>query len=128
MQAPHSSHPRRSAVASINITPLVDVLLILLVVLMLAMPMFVKRLPVDLPVTDMAGTPTPMKALPVAILRDGKLQVSGSPVDLAGLGVRITSQTTVELSVDKEVTYESLAQVVAAIQARNPKEVILLTR
>lgn len=128
MQAPHSTPPRRSAVASINVTPLVDVLLILLVVLMLAMPMFVKRLPVDLPVTDMAGTPTPMKALPVAILRDGKLQVSGSPADLAGLGVRITSQTTVELSVDKEVTYESLAQVVAAIQARNPKEVILLTR
>lgn len=127
MHAPQSNTSRRP-LATINITPLVDVLLILLVVLMLAMPMFVKRLPVDLPVTDLAGAPTPMQALSVSVLKDGRLQIKDSPTDLAGLSVRITPTTTVELSVDKEVSYETLAKVVVAVQARNPKEVILLTR
>lgn len=127
MHAPQS-HTSRRPLATINITPLVDVLLILLVVLMLAMPMFVKRLPVDLPVTDLAGAPTPMQALSVSVLKDGRLQIKDSPTDLAGLSVRITPTTTVELSVDKEVSYETLAKVVVAVQDRNPKEVILLTR
>lgn len=127
MHASHNSTHRRP-LASINITPLVDVLLILLVVLMLAMPMFVKRLPVDLPVTDLAGAPTPMQALAVSILKDGRLQIKDSPTDLAGLSVRISPATTVELSVDKEVPYDTLAKVVVAVQARNPKEIILLTR
>ncbi len=123
-----TKNSNRRPLASINITPLVDVLLILLVVLMLAMPMFVKRLPVDLPVTDLAGAPTPMQSLAVSVLKDGRIQVKDSPTDLTGLAVRITPTTTVELSVDKEVSYETLAKVVVAIQAKSPKEIILITR
>lgn len=118
----------RNSTAVINITPLVDVLLILLVVMMLAMPMFVKRLPVDLPKTDMNGTPTPIKSLAIAMLRDGKLQLQGSPAELPAILSQINGSSTVELNIDKEVKYEVIAQVVSAVQGKAPKEIILVTR
>ncbi len=124
----HKHNPARRPIASINVTPLVDVLLILLVVLMLSMPMFVKRLPVDLPKTELGGTPTPMKSLAVSIAKDGKLQLGDSPVDLDVVLLQVNPSATVELSVDKDASYEKLATVVSAVQAKSPKEIILLTR
>lgn len=119
---------RRKPLAAINITPLVDVLLILLVVLMLAMPMFVKRLPVDLPQTSLAGSPAPVKALEVSVREDGGWWVKGSPVSKAHALSQITPETSVELSADKSVRYEALAQAIAAIQEKAPKEIALVTR
>lgn len=123
-----TNNSRRRSVPSINVTPLLDVLLILLVVLMLAMPMFVKRLPVDLPKTDLAGTPTPVKSLAVSLAKDGTVRVESSPIQAAALAALIKPETTVELSVDKDASYEQLAKLVTQVQAANPKEIILVTR
>lgn len=123
-----SNKTSRRPIASINVTPLVDVLLILLVVLMLSMPMFIKRLPVDLPKTELGGTPTPMKSLAVSISKEGKLQLGDTPVELDVVLLQVNPTATVELSVDKDASYEKLATVVSAVQAKNPKEIILLTR
>lgn len=114
--------------AAINITPLVDVLLVLVIVLMLAMPLFVKRLPVDLPQTSLAGVPTPMASLSLAIQADGSLFLNGKSELMAGVLSQVTAQSTVELSIDKNARYEALAQVIAQVQAKAPKEIILLTR
>lgn len=119
---------RRAPVATVNITPLVDVLLILLVVLLLAMPMYVKRLPVDLPSTSLGGMPTPVKSLSVALTKSGKIYVNQSEVDLEALKKMVNASTTVELSIDKEVKYSEIAVVVAEIQSNSPKEVLLLTQ
>lgn len=118
---------RRQPVASVNITPLVDVLLILLVVVLLAMPMYVKRLPVELPSTSISGTPTPVSTLEVALTKNGNLLLKNNPVDPPTLKRLITSNTTVELSIDKEVKYASIASLIADIQSQSPKEVVLLT-
>ena len=123
-----SRYSRRSGVAAINITPLVDVLLILLVLVLLAMPMYVKRLPVDLPQTELGGTPTPQNALSVFLLPGAKVQLGGSDIELNALQARVSASTTVELAIDKSVPYEDIAKVVQAVQARNPKEIVLLTR
>lgn len=123
-----SRYSRRSGVAAINITPLVDVLLILLVLVLLAMPMYVKRLPIDLPRTELGGTPTPQNALSVFLLPGEKVQLGGSDIELNALQARVSASTTVELAIDKSVPYEDIAKVVQAVQARNPKEIVLLTR
>jgi biopolymer transport protein ExbD len=119
---------QRKPLAAVNITPLVDVLLILLVVVMLAMPMFVKRLPVDLPQTDLAGAPVVAKTLAVSLLENGSLMVEMSPASLADVGRRITPDTSVELSVDREVRYEQIAKTIAALQKKNPRDIALVTR
>ncbi len=118
----------RRPLAAINITPLVDVLLILLVVLMLAMPLFVKRLPVELPQTGPTGAPVAVKSLSVALLRNGTLALDGSPAGLETVLSRIAPDTTVELAVDAEVTYETMAKLIAQLNTRSPKEVALITR
>lgn len=118
---------RRSA-ATINITPLVDVLLILVVLLMLTLPLQVKKLPVELPRTALGGEPTPQKSLPVAITAEGKLLVGANPIALPDLLLRVTGDTTVELAIDESVTYARIAEVVSALQGRQPREVVLITR
>lgn len=117
----------RRPLASINITPLVDVLLILLVVMMLSMPLFVKKLPVELPNTDLSGTPTPVKSLQVSITKNGQLLLNQSKVDMPLLQSKIDPTVTVELAVDKQVTYQEFAQVIAGLQAKEPKEIVMLT-
>ena len=118
----------RKPMADINIAPLVDVLLVLLVVLMLALPMFVKRLPVDLPQTSLSGAPTPIKAFSVSLKKDGGLFVGDSPISLdAALG-KVGPSVSLEISADREVTYETLAKTVAAFQERGPKDISLMTR
>jgi len=119
---------RRKHLATVNITPLVDVLLILLVVLMVSMPMFVKRMPVDLPQTDMAGVPVVSKSLSISLREDGSLMLDMSPVTLADLAKRITPETSIELSVDREVRYEQIATTIAALQKKNPRDIALVTR
>lgn len=119
---------RRKHLATVNITPLVDVLLILLVVVMVAMPMFVKRMPVDLPQTDMAGVPVVAKSLSVSLREDGSLMLDMSPVTMADLAKRITPDTSIELSVDREVRYEQIATTIAALQKKNPRDIALVTR
>lgn len=119
---------QRKPLAAVNITPLVDVLLILLVVVLLAMPMFVKRLPVDLPQTDLAGAPVVAKTLSVSLLESGQLMVEMSPVSMDDLARRIKPDTSIELSVDREVRYEQIAKAIADLQKKNPRDIALVTR
>jgi biopolymer transport protein ExbD len=119
---------RRHEIPPVNVTPLVDVLLILVVVLLLAMPLYVKRLPIDLPTTSLAGAPTPVEALPIALQKDATLFVRETPLPLDTVLTKIDQNTTIELSVDKDTTYETIAKLIAKLQEKNPKEIVLITR
>lgn len=112
----------------VNITALVDVLLVLVIVLIIAMPLHVKRLPVELPKTGLSGTPSVVNALPISIASDGPLLVRGAPTSDASLLNLITPATTLEVSVDKSVSYEKIAKTLSLLQERSPKEIILLTQ
>lgn len=118
----------RRPLATINITPFVDVLLILLVVVMLAMPMFVKRLPVELPQTELAGAPILVKTLPVSLLASGTLMSEDSLMTLQDIERRVTPETTIELSVDRDVRYEDITKLIVGLQKMNPRDIALVTR
>jgi biopolymer transport protein TolR len=120
--------PTRRAVPVINITPIVDVLLILLVVLLLAMPLTVQRLPVDMPQVSLTGEPVPVQSLVVGVGPGGQLFLERTAAPMESVKRRITNQTSVELAVDAKVSYEDLAKVVASLQEASPKEIVLLTR
>lgn len=118
----------RKAASNINVTPLVDVLLILLVILMLVAPFAVKRLPVELPRTDFNGAPVLIKATQVSVTPEGGVYLDGVPVTLEDIRQRIQPDTSIELYVDKGTTYETLAKVANGIQAAGPKEIVLVSR
>lgn len=119
---------QRKPLAAINVTPLVDVLLILLVILMLAMPMFVKKLPVELPRTGVDAAPVAANSLRVAMNPAGELFVEDKPASLDQVLERVKDNTTVELSVDEKAEYGLTAKLIAKVQSRNPREIVLATR
>ncbi|KWU24770.1 ExbD/TolR family protein [Burkholderia cenocepacia] len=118
----------RKPLASINVTPLVDVLLILLIVMMLAMPMFVKKLPVDLPQTAVDGAPTVVHSLSVSMLPNGSLMVGNNPMTLDAVKAQVNPNVSVELNVDRSVTYDKVAGLIASIQESKPRDIALMTR
>jgi len=119
---------QRKPLASINITPLVDVLLILLVIVMLAMPMFVKKLPVELPRTGVDAAPVAANSLQVSLDAAGTLYLAGKQASLPDIVARIKPNTTVELSVDEKASYGLAAKLVAQVQEHNPREIVLATK
>jgi biopolymer transport protein TolR len=119
---------QRKPLASINITPLVDVLLILLVIVMLAMPVFVKKLPVELPKTGVDSAPVATNSLQVALNSKGQLFIGDQPAQFADVVRRIQPNTTVELSVDEKTAYGDAAKLIARLQESNPREIVLATQ
>lgn len=118
----------RRPLADINITPLVDTLLVLLVVLMLVMPLYVRRLPVELPRTGLIGAPVAARTLLVTLDADGRLGLAGTQVSLSDVQAAVDTTTSVEIAADAAVAYTHLARLVAALQERGVREVALATR
>jgi biopolymer transport protein TolR len=120
---------RRSAIAAINITPLVDVLLILVAALLLLAPQFVKPLPVQLPKTSLDGAPTAQQSLTISLANDGTLLIDGAATPLReALGMVEPEITTVQIAADGSVPYDEVVRLIASVRSSNPREILLLTR
>ena len=108
--------------SDINMTPLIDVMLVLLVIFMIAAPLLVSTVKVDLPKAD-AGTSGSMQApVMVAIDQDGQLFVNDQPsgleqlADTFRLAVQKSPLTEVQLRADSTVPYGKVVEVMAAAQ------------
>ena len=105
--------------AEINIVPLVDVILVLLVIFIVTAPLITQAVKVKLPEANSQPVQTPSKPVVVAISADGQLYWEGQPLDLAELEERarvLATQPAAELHLeaDRAVRYEAVAQVLAA--------------
>lgn len=109
-----------------GIIPLVDVLLVLVVVLML-LPSFVKRMPVQLPQTSFSAVPVAVSSVKVFLNEKGQVFLDDRLVPLEAVLAKVAPGVTVELGADENVKYAVLMQVMAEIQNRNPREIALMT-
>jgi biopolymer transport protein TolR len=130
--SPESS---RGAIRSeINVTPLVDVCLVLLIIFMVVVPVIQAGVKVDLPKT---AKPSPMPGktdqLSVSVAEDGSVYVRSSPVaisDLPGLLAQIhTAEPDREVIVrgDRRLQYETMCGVLAAVSRAGFTRVGLVT-
>lgn len=117
----------RRTLATINITPLVDVLLILLAILLLVMPFFVKKLPVSMPSTGLDAAPMVAHSVQVSLAPQGKLFLGEAPATLDQVLEKVGEGVTVELAIDKAVPFADISTTVVAIQAKKPTEIVFLT-
>ena len=72
----------RAPISEINITPMVDVMLVLLIVFMVAAPLMTTGVPIDLPETRAQAMPLQTKPITVTVEPDGALSIEGEPVTL----------------------------------------------
>ena len=100
----------------INVTPFIDVMLVLLIIFMVAAPLASVDVKVDLPVSNAQPAPKPEAPVYLSLQANGAVLVNEDPVELAGLGAAIVSATAgdreerVFLRADKTITYDAIMQ------------------
>ena len=123
---------RHRALAEINITPLVDVMLVLLIISMLAAPMLQKGIPLDLPATETSKDITDPRTV-ISIDRDGRLRLNDQPVHEDLLVTRMKALAsgspgdTVFLRADKLMPYGEVLHLMDLIRKAGVTRVALVT-
>lgn len=101
----------------INVTPFIDVMLVLLIIFMVAAPLATVDVRVNLPASTSAPQPRPEKPVYLSIKADKQLYVGNEVVNKASLINVLTQQTegnkdtTIFFQADKSVDYETLMSV-----------------
>jgi biopolymer transport protein TolR len=108
--------------SDINVTPLVDVMLVLVVILIITAPLMASSLRMDLPRADGAQPTDAPRSITVGLDAAGKAYVNDQPVDDAVLAQRLadaakrSADTEVQLRADQAVPYGRVVAVMAAAQ------------
>jgi biopolymer transport protein TolR len=84
----------RRAISEINITLMVDVMLVLLIVFMVAAPLMTTGVPIDLPQTSAQAMPLKAKPITVTVEPDGALSIDGEPTTLEKLVASVEALAT----------------------------------
>src|SRR5271168_985892 len=82
---------RTRPMSEINVTPFVDVMLVLLIVFMVTAPLLTVGVPVDLPKTRAQALGQDREPLSVTVKRDGKIYIQNSPVTEDELVAKLTA-------------------------------------
>jgi len=116
----------------INVTPFIDVILVLLIIFMVAAPLATVDVKVDLPVSTAAAAPKPDKPVFLSIQADGNILVNDTPVSQAGLGSAIETATRSDreqrifLRADKTITYDTIMGAMNALRSAGYLHVALV--
>jgi len=114
--------PEPPRMAEINVTPLVDVMLVLLVIFIITAPLLAHSLKLDLPQESASPIQPDPQTLRIAIDAQGQLHWNETPVSVEELRERLGAaaaggaQPEIALRADKSTRYEQVAQVLAAAQ------------
>ncbi|KAF1044866.1 ExbD/TolR family protein [Xylophilus sp.] len=108
--------------SDINVTPLVDVMLVLVVIFILTAPLLASAIRLDLPRSVAAAPGEPPRALRLAVDAAGRAYVDDVPVDGPALAARLAEAaardpaTEVQLRADAAVPYGRIVEVMGAAQ------------
>jgi biopolymer transport protein TolR len=131
----HGYRSRRKAqpMSEINVTPMVDVMLVLLVIFMVTAPLLTVGVPVQLPKTKAAAMTNPDQPIVISVKKDGGIFLQETEIQLEQIGPRLAAitankpDTTIYVRADQETNYGMFAQVLAELQASGFSKVGLVT-
>lgn len=133
MEVGRRGRRRIRPMAEINVTPFVDVMLVLLIVFMVTAPLLTVGVPVDLPKTHAQALSQDREPLSVSVRRDGSIYLQNTPVREDDLVPRLTAiaangyDQRIFVRGDRSVDYGRVMQVMALISAAGFTHIGLVT-
>ncbi len=121
-------------VAEINITPFVDVMLVLLIIFMVTTPMMQEGIDIDLPQTrEVDALPTETQNLILSVRRDGAIYIDTYQVNFNEIQERLEAlvegeNRPVYLQADKEVAFDLVVRVMGEIKSAGISNIGIVAR
>ncbi len=121
------------AMSEINVTPLVDVMLVLLTIFMITAPFLLQSVQVKLPETSPVAALKPAQALVVSVQPDGRAFLGKDAIELPALESRLKAEITrapeltVQLRADAGVPYGRITEVMAAVSRAGVAKLTFIT-
>jgi biopolymer transport protein TolR len=128
----HRGHRVYRPVAEINVTPMVDVMLVLLIIFMVAAPMLTQGVQIALPKAD-AKPIEQDQPVEITLKKDGTILVGSAVVPRDALVDRLKlvqenrKEASIVLRADKDIAYGDVMQLMAALQSAGMVDVGLVT-
>ncbi len=125
--------PRYGAMADINMTPFIDIMLVLLIIFMVAAPLLATGVAVDLPQTKAGPLNIDQKPISIAINDQGQLFLMDAPIANDDLIAKLQGvagggfDERIYLRADKGIPYGRVAEVMASLAGAGYKKVALVT-
>jgi len=129
-----SSQRDGTTIAQINVTPLVDVMLVLLVIFMVTAPIIQQGVQVNLPQTKAGAIPGTEELLIVTVAKNGKIYLNDNPMSLGELGEKLRAISKLQadkqvyLRADQDVRYGIVMKTIAEIKQAGIERLGMVTR
>ena len=127
---------RRTPMAEINVTPMVDVMLVLLIIFMVTAPLLVAGVPIDLPESRAGALDQQAKPVQIALDKNGALFLDDQPVSDAALPQRLAALAAepappegrrIYLRADKSLDYGRVMRVMGELNRAGLNRVALVS-
>jgi biopolymer transport protein TolR len=128
-------HRRRPVMAEINVTPMVDVMLVLLIIFMVSAPLLTVGVPIDLPQTQAKSLDADKEPLTISVNVKGQVFLQESEIVLDDLVAKLRAVTDargglderVYVRGDRQVDYGTIMKVMGRLSAAGFRRVALVT-
>ena len=131
----HRRHRRRSVMSEINVTPMVDVMLVLLIIFMVSAPLLTVGVPLDLPQTQAKSLEQDKTPLQLSVNVKGQIFINDTEVAFNDLIPKLKAITDARggmderifMRADKKADYGTVAKVMGALSGAGFKRLALVT-
>ena len=128
-------HRRRPVMAEINVTPMVDVMLVLLIIFMVSAPLLTVGVPIDLPQTKAKSLDQDKEPLTISVNTKGEVWLQNSEIKIDELVAKLQAVTRerggqderIYVRGDRKVDYGTVMRVMGRLSAAGFRRVALVT-
>ncbi|MDB5770845.1 MAG: biopolymer transport protein ExbD [Burkholderiales bacterium] len=128
-----NDNKNQAPMADINVTPMVDVMLVLLVIFIITAPLFTHAIKLDLPTAQSTAAPEKPETISLSINAEGAIFWNNDRIEQKDLGAKMgvaaqqKPQPDLQLRADKSTRYEVIAQVMSAAQTNGLTKIGFVT-